>query len=882
MEINGIHNNDCAKCHSSLRPDVQTTINAGKGASGIPVNCENCHTGHTGAVHNNLSTAQPCSTCHDTADFDAIYTVHGSDCLTCHASTNNQMVKDTINRGAGADGLAVDCISCHGNLDHNSVHNKTLLPPDGCTNCHVADVKVEHVDKHALGCVTCHSSIDPKVQAAIVKGMGLNGKDVYCADCHIGTNHNAAHDQTFVPDAACSTCHYQDVATEHVNKRGLDCLVCHGNTTFDQIIDSGMSDNLPGPVPVYCTTCHNPVVNHDTAHSNTAVPSTSCSTCHSADVGVVHVTERKLSCSVCHENSAYSSVINHAAGVTVTCAQCHGTITDHNSAHDNALIDTDGCVKCHAADVVVEHVTNRALTCFTCHSSIDPTVMQTIATGKSGTAVYCTTCHVTQTGHSSAHDMTVLPNTTCADCHAANVVTEHVDKRGIACSLCHSSTNTDIISAIATGKAGSPVNCYACHPAVDHKADHNMVAFPTTQAIGCTTCHDVNVVGEHVEKRALSCLVCHNNPAYAAAIASGIAGTVVTCDQCHGQPQHHLSSDAQNGLCVKCHTVSAEYKDAPVQGPCRQCHINTSNFVQGLNPTRVVHAYNTLGKISDFGACVACHVPRSSTFKPFHAKPTVGRQPTDPSIAVPGRGTFNLFYSEFNRSREGGEGSRWGSEDRNYKNQQQAWSQPAISYNMLVVSHAGVSYTVPTFDVPPPTIISLDKTSSFVGTTVKITGTKFGATKGTSYVLFGTAAQVLDGTATKVTTSAWSDTNISFVVPSNTIGTWYLKVVVNNVSSNTKTFAIVSPTITSLDKTSGRVGTIVKITGTNFGVTKGTSYIMFGTQSQLAAGTATKVTTSSWSATSMNFTVPSKTRGVWYIKVVVNGVSSNIVSFTIS
>jgi hypothetical protein len=247
---------------------------------------------------------------------------------------------------------------------------------------------------------------------------------------------------------------------------------------------------------------------------------------------------------------------------------------------------------------------------------------------------------------------------------------------------------------------------------------------------------------------------------------------------------------------VKCHTVSAEYKDAPVQGPCRQCHINASNFVQGLNPIRVVHAYNTLAKISDFGACVACHVPRSTTFKPYHAKPTQQPDIDTPSSSAPGRGTFNIFYNELNRRSSRGEsyGSNRGwDENDGSRNQSQAqsWSKPAIAYNWAAVSHAGVSYTVPTFDQPPPppvttpAITSLDRTSGSSGTTVRITGTNFGSTKGTSYVLFGT----VNGTV-KPTISAWSATQISFRVPSLSRATYQVAVVVNGVTSNTKNFTI--------------------------------------------------------------------------------------------
>jgi hypothetical protein len=80
-----------------------------------------------------------------------------------------------------------------------------------------------------------------------------------------------------------------------------------------------------------------------------------------------------------------------------------------------------------------------------------------------------------------------------------------------------------------------------------------------------------------------------------------------------------------------------------------------------------------------------------------------------------------------------------------------------------------------------------------------------------------------------------------------------------------------APSIASLSPNTGAVGTSVTITGTNFGVTQGTSTVTFsGT-----AGTPT-----SWSATSITVAVPAgATTG--NVVVTVSGVASNGVSFTV-
>jgi hypothetical protein len=173
----------------------------------------------------------------------------------------------------------------------------------------------------------------------------------------------------------------------------------------------------------------------------------------------------------------------------------------------------------------------------------------------------------------------------------------------------------------------------------------------------------------------------------------------------------------------------------------------------------------------------------------------------------------------------------------------------------------GVSFTV---SVPSPTITSLSQTSGAVGTPVTITGTNFGATQGSSTVAFnGTAA----------TATSWSATSIAVTVPSGAT-TGNVIVTVGGQASNGVSFtvSVPLPTITSLNQTSGAVGTPVTITGTNFGATQGTSTVAFN-------GTA--ATATSWSATSITVTVPSgATTG--NVIVTVGGQTSNGVSFTVT
>jgi hypothetical protein len=85
--------------------------------------------------------------------------------------------------------------------------------------------------------------------------------------------------------------------------------------------------------------------------------------------------------------------------------------------------------------------------------------------------------------------------------------------------------------------------------------------------------------------------------------------------------------------------------------------------------------------------------------------------------------------------------------------------------------------------------------------------------------------------------------------------------------------SVTTPHITTIDPTSGPVGTLVTITGSNFGITQGSSTVSFG-------GTA--ATVSSWSDTQIKATVPSLQVGIYSVSVITNAGQSNIVAFNVT
>jgi hypothetical protein len=177
------------------------------------------------------------------------------------------------------------------------------------------------------------------------------------------------------------------------------------------------------------------------------------------------------------------------------------------------------------------------------------------------------------------------------------------------------------------------------------------------------------------------------------------------------------------------------------------------------------------------------------------------------------------------------------------------------------VASNGVAFTV---ILPAPSIASLNPTTGVVGTSVVIAGANFGTTQGTSTVKFNGVAS---------TPTVWGALSITAPVPVGAT-TGNVVVTVAGVASNAKPFTVTlpPPSITSLNPTTGVVGTSVVIAGANFGATQGTSTVKFN-------GVASTPTV--WGASSITAPVPvGATTGS--VVVTVSGVASNAKPFTVT
>jgi len=205
--------------------------------------------------------------------------------------------------------------------------------------------------------------------------------------------------------------------------------------------------------------------------------------------------------------------------------------------------------------------------------------------------------------------------------------------------------------------------------------------------------------------------------------------------------------------------------------------------------------------------------------------------------------------------------------------------------------------------VPPPTITSVSPSSGGVGTVITVNGDNFGATQGSSYVLFFVPGiswgAPYDGATLDIL--SWSNTQVTFALPapSGAGGEYHIAagetgeavVGVGGVTSNAEPISITSsvttppnaPVVTGVSPSSAAAGTAVTISGSNFGASQVSTLSDFVTLTDSSGatwgapeGAKGPLTITSWSPTSVTFLVPSgAATGSATVNVTTNNFTSN-------
>lgn len=186
----------------------------------------------------------------------------------------------------------------------------------------------------------------------------------------------------------------------------------------------------------------------------------------------------------------------------------------------------------------------------------------------------------------------------------------------------------------------------------------------------------------------------------------------------------------------------------------------------------------------------------------------------------------------------------------------------ATSGNVVVTVNGTASNGVPFTVSQTPTINSISPTSGPAGTAVTISGVNFGSTQGTSTVTFN---------GTGGTPTSWTSTSIVVPVPGGATTGNVVVTTTNGTSSGVSFTVFQVPSIANLSASSATIGSLLTITGTNFGSSQASSTVTLN---------GVGVVPTSWSSTSIALLVPvGATTG--NVVVTVNTLASNAVPLTI-
>ena len=320
----------CVGCHLK---DYQGTTNPNHIASGIPQQCQVCHTtvGWSPATYDHAKSGWPltgahaqvqCGQCHVNGN----YNITNTACATCHLKD----YQGTTNPNHASAGFPQQCEVCHNTSNWNNAtfnHAATGWPLTGahanvqCAQCHANG----NYNLTSTPCVSCHLK---DFQATTNPNHVATGLPQQCDVCHSTAAWTPAtfnHNNTSFPltgahtTVACANCHVNNNYTS----LPTDCYGCHRTdyqgTTNPNHVSAGF--------PTSCATCHTTTTWLNATFNHTYFPMN-----HGGANGV---------CATCHTNPNDYSVFQ--------CTNCHAkTNTDNNHRGVGGYVyNSVNCYNCH-------------------------------------------------------------------------------------------------------------------------------------------------------------------------------------------------------------------------------------------------------------------------------------------------------------------------------------------------------------------------------------------------------------------------------------------------------------------------------------------------------------------------------------------------------
>ncbi|MRR11556.1 PEGA domain-containing protein, partial [bacterium] len=215
------------------------------------------------------------------------------------------------------------------------------------------------------------------------------------------------------------------------------------------------------------------------------------------------------------------------------------------------------------------------------------------------TSTNCTAadCHASVgTDHHALHNTTGVVDSGCSGCHFTYLDDEH-GKLGFTCATCHSSTNSAVMTAIATNQ----LTCSACHPAVNGRDRHlaqDTLEFVSGNAGG----HRVDASLPWSKTSFVVSGTTYTWPLPTGFLQTGWTTTsIVSCDRCHtfsgsAEGPHGAAVNVNIDPAYSASWQSTRLASIPSGLLCNKCHQNIGSM-NGVHNER-----------AHYGSyCVDCH-----------------------------------------------------------------------------------------------------------------------------------------------------------------------------------------------------------------------------------------------------------------------------------
>ncbi len=658
-----IANTSCVTCHSTQRPDLQTTplpadmttrLNGFNHAANGPGDCFGCHqntviAGNYVAYDGDWQGGRP----------------YPGATLVGSTSTSLTLTEIALSR-VPSTGFITGQTSTVATFYSDMLHVSAAIPsqaspgpadnPDNssCWHCHVHASGSSIVTSFGEG--RFHTSLD-NFSATPNGAAAPLPQPTQCLDCHAqmrpsGIVELAAsnlvpmdHAALFVGPATINGASVSGVGT-------LECAVCHKSTS--NWSGALFHSSIASAVPADCTACHYPLMadsphsdltsgtNYSMKHASAQVPLQTCQTCHTGALGAAKatpvasvlwnpgalhasLTSQPSACLDCHAISEPAANASTTSSTNYTFANGGGTTSNGAQWMNHGSADVVGkdCVLCHSADAQASGSAWSKSDSF--HSVVaSPSACKGCHGVTNGGGAALGTNNNLPAGISSTRTLTMAsndPSTGVAVGTADQINHADVNVSSHDCNFCHAQVGRSSVAGVQ-GKEWAQASFHANFVAT------GMTLSSTTGR--CSNCH-LNVkpgAAFSIDHSTFSnaagsedCATCHTFPG---------TGTNAAPNWYGGR--HHQPGDPAPTTCMPCHAAerpttttnwtSATYRNSPfdyvtnAQGvshgagqDCVVCHTGPGTGSWGGTPTQnwlnghFAHGPTTIAN----NACVTCH-----------------------------------------------------------------------------------------------------------------------------------------------------------------------------------------------------------------------------------------------------------------------------------